>query len=124
MTSEIILWLSEQTERSLIGSFFTEAGYDFSFVDSQAMSLEARELENWKLLFIDVETAQQTDGMVAFLEKLRRLNNCKVVVLSKSEFYPLIREGQFKIDHLWDNIIFYPISNEELIGDVRRYLEL
>lgn len=121
---KVILWMLDRPIRGLIESILNEADYDVSLANDQTMTQEDRTLKNWGLLILEMEVMiHDTHSIIPFLERLRRLGSCRVLILSKPEYSPLIRKNELKIDHLVDHILRFPLDKYELLDNVKRYLK-
>lgn len=71
----------------------TENGYDVGLVDDQSSNVEEDEaLRGLQLLIIEMDViVNQADNIVPLLERLRDSNNCKMLILSRREYYPMIK---------------------------------
>jgi DNA-binding response OmpR family regulator len=122
---KVTLWMLDRPIRGLIQSFLIENGYDVSLVNDQSLNFEEAEaLKYFRLLIIEMDViVNQAHNTIPLLEKLRELNNCKVLILSRREYYPIIRNNKLKVDQLADHIINFPVDKYELLANVERYLK-
>lgn len=122
---KITLWMLDHLIRGLIEPLLIENGYDVSLVDDQSSNFEEDgALKSLQLLIIEMDViVNQADNTVPLLEKLRGSNNCKILILSKPEYYPMIRNNDLKVTQFADHIISYPTDKYELLGNVERYLK-
>ncbi|MCP5094756.1 MAG: hypothetical protein GY943_04310 [Chloroflexi bacterium] len=121
MVFKLILWMLDQSMRDLIVSELTEADYDISLINNQMLSHLEKGLENWGLLILDMEVLRQTNKAMLLLKKLRKTHECKVILLSRPDFYPLIRNNEFEAGQLTDHTLFFPLDKYELLENVKRY---
>ena len=121
----VTLWMLDHSLRGLIEPILTENGYDVGLVDDLSSNVEEDEaLRGLQLLIIEMDViVNQADNIVPLLERLRDSNNCKMLILSRREYYPMIKNNELKVTQFVDHIINLPLDKYELLGNVERYLQ-
>ena len=123
MAPKIMLWIPNQSIQELVKAVLIETKYNVTLVDNQSFQGDSLYLENFALFLLDMEVyLEQTDLLIPFIAKFRRLANGKVVILSKPEFYPIVQKNELQIHQLADHVLFYPIDKYELLENVKRYV--